>query len=151
MDDKSAAQIGQTAAKHFASGLYCAESVVVALAESQGIDSPILPRIATGFCSGIARTCGDCGALNGGIMGIGLALGRNTERQSIDACYKATQDLIAEFEREFGSRNCQGLVDCDLGTSEGRTAFADSNLIETCAGYVAGAAEMAARAIDEHS
>ena len=60
----------------FNSGFYCAESVLMAIAESRGIRSDLIPRIATGFCSGMARTGGQCGAVSGAMMGISLATGR---------------------------------------------------------------------------
>jgi dihydrofolate reductase len=37
--------------------------VLLAIAESQGIQPDLIPRIATGFCSGISRTGGMCGAV----------------------------------------------------------------------------------------
>lgn len=89
----------------FASGLFCAESVVLALADAQGIESDLLPKIATAFCSGMGRTCGTCGALSGAIMGISLALGRSEANQSVHSSYSAVQRLVREFEQEFGARD----------------------------------------------
>ena len=36
-------------------GLLCAESVLNTVSDEAGIISPLIPRIATGFCGGIAR------------------------------------------------------------------------------------------------
>ncbi|HOO88447.1 MAG TPA: hypothetical protein PK442_12150, partial [Synergistales bacterium] len=55
---KTASEIGRTAADSFLSGLYCAESALLAVAEARGTRSELIPNIATGFCSGMARTCG---------------------------------------------------------------------------------------------
>ena len=71
-------QAPQRSLELFQSGFFCAESVLLAIAESQGIQSDLIPRIATGFCSGISRTGGMCGAVSGAIMGIGLVAGRNS-------------------------------------------------------------------------
>ncbi len=49
----------------FRQGLFCAESVLQAVAESQNIENDLIPRIATGFCSGVARTSCLCGAASG--------------------------------------------------------------------------------------
>ena len=57
---RSPTDVRKIAEKAFASGLYCAESTLISLAEAQGIESDLLPGIATGFCSGMARTCGTC-------------------------------------------------------------------------------------------
>lgn len=146
----TAPEIGNTAANSFLSGLYCAESVLLALAEAQGIQSDLIPKIATGFCSGMARTCGTCGALSGAILGIGLALGRSRADESVDPAYRAVRRLVAEFEEEFGARDCHLLLGCDLGTPEGQTVFREKGLRERCAEYSGRAAEMATRIIGEN-
>jgi len=52
----------------FESGLFCAESVLLAAAEALGVNSDLIPRIASGVCSGLARTGGLCGALSGALL-----------------------------------------------------------------------------------
>lgn len=138
-----------SAEETFASGLYCAESVVIALARAQGIESKLLPKIATAFGSGMARTCGPCGALTGGIMGVSLALGRNRAGESVNNTYAATKELIHAFEQEFGARNCDELLGCDLGTPEGQATFHENRLQERCALYTAKATEIAASIISK--
>lgn len=147
MESNAASEVRKSAEELFSSGLYCAESVVGALARSQGLDSDLLPRVATAFCGGMARTCGTCGAVTGAIMGIGLALGRSAPGESVAPSYIATQQLVREFEQEFGSRNCHELLGCDLGTPEGQATFREKKLGQFCLQYTGKAAEIAARAI----
>jgi C_GCAxxG_C_C family probable redox protein len=149
MESQFASEVRQSAEDAFASGLYCAESVVLALARAQGVESELLPRVATAFCSGMARTCGTCGALTGAIMGISLALGRSDAGRPVQPSYEATQRLVREFEQEFGARDCDALLGCDLGTPEGQAAFRENRLGERCAKYTGKAAEIAARLIAE--
>jgi C_GCAxxG_C_C family probable redox protein len=149
MESKFVSEVRKSAEESFASGLYCAESVVLALARAQGVESDLLPRVATAFCSGMARTCGTCGALTGAIMGVSLALGRSEAGQPVQPSYTATQRLIREFEHEFGARDCHALLGCDLGTPEGQAAFRENRLGERCARYTGKAAEIAARLISE--
>jgi len=52
----------------FDGSLNCAESTILALTKFFGIQSPVIPRIATGFGGGFSRTKNVCGALSGGIM-----------------------------------------------------------------------------------
>jgi C_GCAxxG_C_C family probable redox protein len=144
MSSEFASEVRKLAEDSFASGLYCAESVVLALAKAQGIEHDFLTRMASGFCGGMARTCGSCGAVTGAIMGLGLALGRSGPGESVQPAYAATQRLIAEFEREFGSRDCRALLGCDLGTPEGQATFREKKLSERCANYTGRAAEIAA-------
>lgn len=147
MESNAASEIRLSAEELFASGLYCAESVVTALARDQGLYSTLLTKAASGFCGGMARTCGTCGAVTGAIMGIGLALGRSAPGESVGPSYIATQQLIREFEQEFGSRDCHVLLGCDLGTPEGQAMFRERKLGELCRQYTGRAAEIAARAI----
>ena len=127
----------------FESGFFCAESVLLAIAESKGIQSELIPKIATGFCSGISRTCGICGAVSGAILAVSLFYGRGEPQESVDPTYRAVRELIDRFERKFGSTNCRDLIGCDLGTEEGRTTFKASNLIEQCESYTEEATRIA--------
>jgi C_GCAxxG_C_C family probable redox protein len=149
MEPTSGAQVRKSAEESFASGLYCAESVVLAMAKSQGIESALLPKIATAFCGGMSRTCGTCGALTGAVMGLGLALGRSQAGESALPAYQATQRLITQFEREFGARDCHELLGCDLGTPEGQAKFRNDGLAELCAKLTGRAAELAETILSE--
>lgn len=139
------ADIGKRASDLFSSGYYCAESVLLAIAEEHGIESDLIPALATGFCSGMARRCGPCGALTGGIMAIGLIRGRRTAQDSVEPAYQAVQALLHAFEAEFGSRSCHEILGCDLGTEAGQEIFSQENLIERCTRIVARAAELTAQ------
>lgn len=142
--------VRRSAERSFASGLYCAESVALALAQAQGIENDIVTKMATAFCSGMSRTCGTCGALSGAIMGVSLALGRSKAGEPVHQSYEATQRLIHNFENEFGARTCDALLGCDLGTPEGQALFHEKRLHERCAIYTSRATELAALLISEH-
>ncbi len=150
----SSVQVAATrryAEESFASGLFCAESVVLALAKAQGIDSELVPKIATAFCSGMGRSGGACGALTGAVMGVSLALGRSDAGGDTQPSYAAAQRLTREFEQAFGSCHCHLLLGCDLATPEGQAMFRAKRLARQCARYTGGAAEMAARIIESTS
>ncbi len=133
----------------FKSGYFCTESVLLAIAESQDIHSDLLPRIATGFCSGISRTGGMCGALSGAIMGINLVTGRNSPSESLELTFSLTQELIMRFEMQYGSVNCRQLIGCDLATGEGQRYFMENNLMERCWQYAEGATKLAVSSIND--
>jgi C_GCAxxG_C_C family probable redox protein len=135
----------------FRSGLFCAESVLQAIAERLGIQSELIPRIATGFCSGISRTGGMCGAVSGGIMGIGLVAGRNSPNEPLEPAYTLAQKLISAFEEQYGSVNCRQLIGCDLATESGQRYFMENNLMEHCLQYAEGATRLAISLIDDRS
>lgn len=151
MESLLVADARRAAEDFFSSGLFCAESVVMALAKVQGIESEHLPSVATAFCSGMARTCGTCGALTGAMMGIGLALGRSGANAEVQPAYTATQSLISRFEMEFGSRDCKPLLSgCDLASPEGQMMFREQKLGVRCRAFTGRATEIAASLILEN-
>jgi C_GCAxxG_C_C family probable redox protein len=116
--------------------------MVMAVAIQQGIESDLIPKIATGFCSGVAQTGGMCGALSGAIMALSMVHGRGTNGDGREFLYKISQKLVMGFEEKYGSQNCSGLLDLDLGTDEGQAAYKARNLFPTCEGYVREAARL---------
>jgi len=142
-------QASQRSLELFRSGFFCAESVLQAIAESQGIQSDLIPRIASGFCSGMSRTGGACGAVSGAILGINLVAGRNSPAESIEPSYTLTQKLLGYFEGQFGSVNCRQLIGCDLATEEGQRYFMENHLMERCLEYAEAATSMAVLLIAE--
>ena len=142
-------QAAQHSLKLFKSGYFCAESVLSAIAESLDIRSELIPKIATGFCSGISRTGGMCGAVSGAIMGISLATGRSSPAEFVEHTYTLSQKLISCFEKQHGSVNCRQLTGCDLATDEGQQHFRENNLMERCHQYAADATRIATSLIAE--
>lgn len=138
------AEVRRLTEEAYDSGLYCAEAVLSGLAKAQGVESELLPRLATAFCSGMSRTCGTCGALTGAVMGLSLKLGRSDPRQPASAAYAATEQLVRTFEQEFGGRNCDQLLGCDIGTPAGQARFEKEQLYQRCERYTLRAAEIAA-------
>ena len=136
-------QASQRSRELFKSGYFCAESVLLAIAESRGIQSDLIPKIATGFCSGISRIGGMCGAVSGAIMGINLVAGRSSPSESLEPSYALTQKLISQFERQYGSVNCRTLIGCDLASEAGQRTFMENNLMERCYQYAEEATRMA--------
>lgn len=149
MLNSSPESIRQAAEDAFSSGLYCAESVLSVFAKAQGVESKLVPKLATAFCSGMARTCGPCGALTGAVMGVSLSLGRTATEQTVQASYAVTQELVRKFETEFGARNCDELLGCDLATPEGQATFKENRLHERCKVYTGRAAEIAASLLSQ--
>ena len=133
----------------FNSGYYCAESVLLAVAEALDISSENIPKIATGFCSGLARTCDICGAVSGAVMGIGLAHGRSSAEETEDNCYAVVQEFFRRFKSKFGSINCLDLTGCDLSTDAGRNKFEDQDTRIKCTDYVAEAVNITLNLLEE--
>ncbi len=137
------------AARLFAARHYCAEAVLMAGARHLGVESPLIPAIATGFCSGLARTSGLCGALSGGVMVLNLAYGRERAGESVEQSYAATRKLIDAFRGKFGATGCTDLLGCDLATPDGQRMFREQGLGERCLRYTATAARLATGLTDD--
>ena len=103
----------------------------MAVAEKHNIQSDLIPAIASGFCGGMARTDGLCGALVGGIMALGVLFGRNSSADSHKKVYALTERLVGDFEKQFGSRNCSDLLGCNISTRAGETVFETRKLGKT--------------------
>ncbi len=133
----------------FHSGLYCAESVLSVIAEDEGLQSDLIPGIATGFCGGMSRTGNVCGAVTGGILALNLVFGRKDTSKSAEKNYAAVQELVAEFTERTGSLNCTELLQCNLGTEEGRQQFKEQQLREKCKEFTGIATSIVKKIIDQ--
>ena len=116
--------------------------MLLAVAGHEQIQSDIIPRIATGFCGGLSHTAGMCGAVSGGIMAIGLCLGRNSPAEQNQVCYEAVKSFMQSFSAQFGELNCKKLTGVHLGTPEGQALFEASGQIRQCTEYVGEAVRM---------
>ena len=141
-------QVAQQSIKHFQSGYFCAESVLLAISEHYGIKSSFIPSIATGFCSGTSRTSGLCGAVAGGILSINLFSGRRSPKESVEENYKYVREFISAFEKKFSTTNCAELIDCELGTKAGQKKCKEKNLKEECFQFTQEATRMAMTIIE---
>ncbi len=123
--------------------------MLFAVAESEGIQSDFIPKIATGFCGGVSRTCGMCGAVSGGVMVIGLFSGRSAPTESVAESYSMVRKLVKEFGALFGSTNCMELTGCDLGAEEGQKYFKDNNIRQKCRGLTEEATRISLSLIED--
>ena len=140
-------QVAQRSEELFSSGLHCAESVLQAVAESRGTKSDLIPKIATGLCSGLSRTGGICGAVSGGVLAINLVSGRTDASQSVEDNYRQVRGFLKEFEGKFGSTNCERLLCCRLDTPAGQQFFKENKLREKCQAFTREAARMAGKVL----
>ncbi|HEY5532591.1 MAG TPA: C-GCAxxG-C-C family protein [Candidatus Anoxymicrobiaceae bacterium] len=141
-------KVGTRASELFLSGMNCAESVLTANMEMLGVEGDWIPRVASGFGGGIARTCQVCGALTGAVMTLGWTFGRESGADSLDQVYESGSTLIDEFTEKFLSTSCRMLIDVDLSDSVAREkARRDGVFEQQCALYVRFCAERVAEMI----
>ena len=141
--------VGRAAKFHFDNGYYCSESVLMAVADHLGLDSPLLPAIATGFSHGVARTWGTCGAVSGAIMGISLARGRRAPHEPAHEVQDGVRSLVRQFTEHCGATHCSELLACDLDTKDGQRVYAENHLRMQCREFVGLAARLATQIIHD--
>ena len=84
------------------------------LGESLGVESELIPRIATGFCGGVGSTHRHiCGALSGAVMATGIVFGRERAEENREKALSLIRKLLRGFRQEFGSTQCHDLVRLD--------------------------------------
>ncbi len=129
------------ATRLFGAGFSCAESVLAAACQTWRVRSRLVPRIATGFGSGISRQGLLCGALSGAIMALGVKCGRSRPDAGRAACYRRVRLLLKRFEREFDSTACQTLTGCRMSSARDRARATRQGVFRTlCPRLVAWAA-----------
>ena len=114
-------------------GFLCSEAVLQALSLALGIESDIIPKIATGFGAGIGRLGEVCGAVSGAIMGLGLQFGRNTVRETPAKTtpYEYGMTMANLFITRFGHLRCRDLIGLNLAVEADRQAYKELKLWET--------------------
>jgi C_GCAxxG_C_C family probable redox protein len=97
-----------------------------------GLEGDDLWLAATGLGGGIGRSQDVCGALTGGVMALGLAVGRGqgstreTRQQARDEIYPRARKLYERFREELGTVQCLPLIGIDLSAPDGQAQFKQS-------------------------
>ncbi len=129
------------AVSRFLTGYNCAESVLMTMAEQEGIQSQLIPKMATPFGGGIAKHGSICGCVTGALMSIGLKFGRARHTEDREKTYSVSSSFLDAFEQKFGSLICYELIGCDFRTPEGQERW--EQLKESrCADFVKGTVEI---------
>lgn len=136
-DDQNEAVARRARELFLISRFNCAESVLLANMERLGVEGDWLPKVASGFGGGIARTGQVCGALTGAVMALGCVMGRSTPDDSFDDLYGVVGELVDDFTSEFGTTSCRMLIDFDLRDPEEHQRARKAGVFEQqCAVYV---------------
>ncbi|MEE8341888.1 MAG: C-GCAxxG-C-C family protein [Candidatus Neomarinimicrobiota bacterium] len=122
---------------------------MLSVAESKGIKSDLIPKIATGFCGGMSHTDGMCGAISGGILALNMINGRSDISDPREDLEEKVQDLISTFKNNFNSINCYELTGCDLGTDEGQEKYNINECYELCDNFVAQVTDKTLELLDK--
>jgi C_GCAxxG_C_C family probable redox protein len=93
--------------------------VLLAVCQDNGIESEVVPRIASGFAGGIGNTGSVCGAVIGAVMAIGLMQKKADSMEEGLANLAVGQEFRRRYETEMETISCRELTGLDLTTQEG--------------------------------
>jgi len=101
----------------------CCESVLLALAEYLGVDSDLVPRIATGIGAGYSLNGFTCGSISGAAIAMGLKYGRSTNMENPQTTWKRVDRFVEAFKDRWGAVTCRELTRLDVKTAEGMKEY----------------------------
>ena len=98
----------------------CAQCVVAAVMDVFDIDAPAAFRATTGFSGGMGCTGRTCGALSGGIISIGLIVGRDRDNMKDPKRlrwenFALVKDLIERYEASYDTLECRKVQERVVG------------------------------------
>jgi len=142
----------EVALQRFSQGYNCAQAVFTVFATAKNLDIETARQIAALFGGGIARSGEICGAINGGLMALGLNLATfdPTDHEAKDRLNQLGQEFISRFEARFGNRHCRNLTGVDLRSPQSHHAARASGVFQNqCPQYVAFAVKSVVEILKE--
>jgi len=133
-------------------GFLCSESCLMALTRCQGVENPLIPRIATGFGAGVGQSGEICGAITGAVMGLSIRYGRDKIEPIKDRRpYWYSTELLKRFRKEYGELRCPALLGLDIAKPDDYEEFKKRNLwVHNCTKYILTTTGMAWDIIKEN-
>jgi C_GCAxxG_C_C family probable redox protein len=101
----------------------CCESVILVLAEHLGIESDLIPKIATGIGAGFSLNGLTCGTISAVTMALGLKHGRNGNDENPTALWGKVDGFLADFKGRWGAVTCLELTGLDVKTADGMKEY----------------------------
>ena len=129
----------------------CCESTIMKVHEKHPLDGfgRGVMRATSNMGGGGAGWVSACGAVTGGIMAFGLAMGTNGDESpeeftaTRDTMREYTQEFLKAFEERWGNVDCFDLLGVDTRTPEGKAKHEENKAkgLYYCEDFVQWAAE----------
>lgn len=117
--DISIRKVAADAEQYYRDGFYCCEAVVAAIWDNFELDVPKeVIALASGMAVGVGRTGCLCGAVNGGVLALGLFFGRTEPGGPQDPKAVKCLALANELHSWFREHNGKGTTCCRVLTRE---------------------------------
>jgi C_GCAxxG_C_C family probable redox protein len=129
----------------------CAQCILAAFTEELGVENPMMMAAAGAFHAGLSNSL-TCGVYAGGLMVLGLFMGRDRIEQGLDGLFPImapAQELVERLRQKMGSASCRELTGVDFTDMNQAVTFFGSGEHEKCMSRVAEGAEEIARFLKE--
>jgi C_GCAxxG_C_C family probable redox protein len=144
-------RIRQRADQYMRSHESCAQAILGAFMDELGIDDRLVMASAGAFHAGLSTSL-TCGVYTGGLMVLGLFMGRDRIEQGLDGLFPImmpAQQLVARLREKLGSDSCRELTGVDWTDMNQAVTFFGTEGHEQCMCRVADAAEEIALFLNE--
>ena len=112
-------KIQKEAEELFRKGFFCCEAVMEIIRSNFELDVPEdVIRMASGMAIGVGKSGCICGALNGGVLAIGMFFGRTEHKGPTDPNVVKCMSLTKELHDWFKENNTKGVTCCRILTRE---------------------------------
>lgn len=115
----SITKVQQDAENNFRGGYFCCEALMASIRDNFELDVPKeVIAMASGMAVGAGRSGCMCGALNGGVMALGMFFGRTEQNGPQDPKVVKCMALTNELHDWFKQANGKNAVCCRILTRE---------------------------------
>lgn len=115
----SVKKVTKDAEEYFRGGYFCCEAVMASIRDNFELDVPKeVIAMSSGMAVGAGRSGCLCGALNGGILALGLFFGRTEQNGPKDPKVVKCMALVNELHSWFKEANKKNSVCCRVLTKE---------------------------------
>ena len=119
-------KVRESAENYFLNGFFCCEAVAASILDNFELDLPKeVISMTSGMAVGVGHSGCMCGALNGGIMILGMFFGRNKPMGPFDPQAVKCMELTHELHDWFKKATKKNAVCCRVLTREFDTAKAE--------------------------
>jgi len=126
------------AVNQFMEGYRCSQAVLTTYAQDLDIDTNLAKKISIGLAGG-SGVGGECGAVSGAYLVIGLKYGfaHPGDPEQFGIVLSKTKAFIEKFKALHGDINCPKLIGLDVFSEEGHREFVENNIkASTCSRFV---------------
>jgi C_GCAxxG_C_C family probable redox protein len=134
----------ELAMQRFDEGFRCSQAVLEAYVKDYQLDANLARRIATPLAGGSALG-GECGAVTGAILVLGLRYGVEdpSDSEGYWIVFQKVRELADKFRALHGHLDCCRLLGVDVFSEEGFREYQEKNFHVThCAKYVRDAVSL---------